>query len=295
MILLVVNARFYVAFAFEGTITATLTQGRLPIPLLYTVSTNAIRTEITDSTRPNPINFVDRSTGGLTLVFPHNRSYMRLSPSLQDQSAPRPGFPAMTEIPAPAGIGPQAPFPAAPSAGVGPTNLPGMPALPRMPQRAQMPSGMGAGNPSGMPAMPMPAMIPQMMMDKLELKATTDTTNLLGYPCTRYMLKQRGEVMEIWATDKLLPFPPYVQHQPRHFGPRMMEEEWGGLLKAKKLFPLLAVLRFEMSSVPGQASPAPTGPERMRFEVQRVTPKRITDDALFRPPPDYHEIQPLPF
>lgn len=143
--------------------------------------------------------------------------------------------------------------------------------------------------------MPMPAMIPQMMMDKLELKATTDTTNLLGYPCTRYMLKQRGEVMEIWATDKLLPFPPYVQHQPRHFGPRMMEEEWGGLLKAKKLFPLLAVLRFEMSSVPGQASPAPTGPERMRFEVQRVTPKRITDDALFRPPPDYHEIQPLPF
>ena len=128
-----------------------------------------------------------------------------------------------------------------------------------------------------------------MMMHQMALNATTDTTNLLGYPCTRYELKQRGEVMEIWATDKLLPFQPYLQNQPHRFGPRMIEEQWGELLKAKKMFPLLAVLRFETPSAPGDAAPRP-GPERLRFEVQSIKAEKITDEdgKLFRPPPDYH-------
>ena len=40
------------------------------------------------------------------------------------------------------------------------------------------------------------------------------------------------------------------------------------------------------------------GPERMRFEVKSVTPEKIKkedEEKLFRPPPDYQEIQPLPF
>ena len=70
------------------------------------------------------------------------------------------------------------------------------------------------------------------------------------------------------------------------FGPRMIEEQWGEVLKAKKLFPLRAVLKFE------------NGPERFRFEVQSVTPEKIKkeDEAkLFQPPTDYQEIQPLAF
>ncbi len=91
--------------------------------------------------------------------------------------------------------------------------------------------------------------------------------------------------MEIWATDKLLPFPPYLQNQPPRFGPRMIEEQWADLLKAKKLFPLLVILKFE------------NGPERMRWEVKAVTPKKVEDKdgTLFQPPADYHEMQPLPF
>ena len=136
-----------------------------------------------------------------------------------------------------------------------------------------------------MPAMPMMPMMPMGMMEKPELKSTGEKTNLLGYTCMRYELKQRGEVMEIWATDKLLPFQPWLANQPPRFGPRMIEEQWGELLKAKKLFPLLAILKFEQ------------GPERLRFEVKAITSERIEDKdgTLFHPPPDYHEIEPLPF
>jgi hypothetical protein len=137
-------------------------------------------------------------------------------------------------------------------------------------------------------------MMPPTIMNKMELKATADTTNLLGYICTRYELKQRGEFMEIWATDKLLPFEAYLENQPRRFGPRMIEEHWAELLKAKKLFPLLAVLRFAPPAPPGTGPDAP-GPEQLRFEVQSITSETITDETLFRPPPDYQEVQPLPF
>ena len=177
--------------------------------------------------------------------------------------------------------------------------------MPQMPGGGgPQPSSFGA-TPSGMGGMPMPAMpiMPPMPMEQAELKATDQTTNLLGYACTRYELKQRGEVIEIWATDKLFPFQPYLQNQPHRFGPRMIEEQWGEMLKAKKLFPLLAILRFgapATSSADGQSGkemPA-LGPERMRFEVKSITPEKIRkEDAekLFQPPPGYQEIEPLPF
>jgi hypothetical protein len=165
------------------------------------------------------------------------------------QPAPAPGFPAMPNMPAlPPGIGPQA----------GPA--PGMPAMPAMPM------------------MPMP-------QEKLELKVTGQTTNILGFTCQQYELKQRLEIMEIWATDQLLPYQPYVRNQSRRFGPRRMEEQWAALLTRRKLFPLLATLRHEK------------GPERLRFEVTAVTPEKLTDDdaKLFQPPPGYFEVQPPPF
>jgi hypothetical protein len=179
----------------------------------------------------------------------------------------------------PPGIGPQAQTPTAS----------GVPAMPLPP--GGLPPGIGpqSAGASGAPAMPgmaggMP-MMPMLPMEKVELKATGDTTNLLGYACARYEIKQRGEVMEIWATDQLLPYQPWRQNQPLRFGPQMLEEQWGELLKAKKLFPLLATLKFEH------------GTECLRFEVKSVTPEKIEDrdGALFRPPADYREIQLLPF
>ena len=257
-----INSQLSTAFAFEGRLRATLTRGGEVETFLYTVGTNQLRIECGETDFPHAKNLVNLDTGAITLLFPHNRSFVRL----KSEGAHMP-----TRVPADA-----------PSAGIGPTNLPGAPAPPTMPQMPQLPQMPAAGG--GMPAMPAMPMMP-MPGEALELKATDQTTNLLGYACTRYELKQRGEVMEIWATAKLMPFQPYLQNQPPRFGPRMIEEKWGELMKAKKLFPLSVVLRFE------------NGPERLRFEVKSVTPEKIEDraGALFQPPPDYQEIQPLPF
>ena len=235
------------AAAFEGRITAASTLGNQTTPLLYTVSTNQLRIEVTATNWPHPVDIVELSSGALTLVFPHNRSFVRLKPAPENASALPSGMPPM---PLPAGLGPQAQSP-------GPSAMPAMPAMPMMP----------------------------MPMEKMELKATGQKTNLLGYACERFELKQRDETLEVWATAQLLPFQPYVRNQAPRFGPRMLEEQWPELLKARNLFPLLVSLRFQ------------SGSERYRFEVKSVQAEKIADrdEKLFQPRPDYHEIEPLPF
>ena len=255
----ILHSSFAAAPAFEGRIRASVTRGGEAETFLYTIGTNCLRVERGETDRPYTVNLVHRDSGAVTLLFANNRSFVNLNSG---------GAHAPTRVP-----------PDAPSAGVGSGALPTAPgagALP-MPSMPQMPQTMPGGMPA-MPMMPMPG-------EKTELTATTATTNLLGYTCTRYELKARGEVMEIWATAALLPFPPYQANQRPRFGPRMIEEQWGGLVQEKKLFPLLATLKFE------------NGPERLRYEVKSVTPGKLTDEEakLFSPPDGYQEIQPLPF
>jgi len=264
--------------AFEGRITATLTRGGDVQTWLYTIGTNQLRLERAETNRPHAKNLVALDTGAVTLVFPHNRSFMRLKNRAAGEMP----------LPLPPGLMPGATtdrLPATPPP-IGPTNLPAVPVPPPMPQ---LPAGVGPQPGAGpgtdvMPAVPMMAM-PMMPMDPVELKATGETTNLLGYACVRYELKHRGEVMEIWATDQLPPFQAWLHNQPPRFGPRGIEVQWGDLLKARKLFPLLAVLKFDNDA------------ERLRFEVRSITSEKTPDPdgKLFQPPPDYHELEPLPF
>ena len=303
--------------AFEGRISAISAREGPPVPLLYTVGTNYLRVEMTDTNWPNAIDILDRNSGQMTLVFPHNGTFVRLKAAANNSSASPPGFPQMPSG-LPPGIGPQArsnppgasampmrpQMPVPPQRlppGVGPTNLPGMSAMPAMPAppgglppgigpQAQTPGAAGppaAPNMPGMPGNPgmgsMPAM--PMMPEGMELQATGEKTNLLGYACERYDIQQRGETMEIWATDQLPPFQAYLPNQPPGFGPPMIEEHWARLVSAKKLFPLQASLR------------ADNGVERYRFEVQSITPARLTENDYkrFQPPEGYVEIQPRPF
>ena len=122
------------------------------------------------------------------------------------------------------------------------------------------------------------------MAEKLELKATGKKEKILGYACEQYELKQRGETLEIWATDQLLPYQPYLRSQPHRFGPRMLEEQWPQMLTSRKLFPLRVSLRFD------------NGQERFRFEVKSIKSDKIDekDRTLFQPPADYTEVRPLP-
>jgi hypothetical protein len=168
-----------------------------------------------------------------------------------------------------------------------PPNLPDMPAPLPMPAMPQLPASVGPQ--SGFRSGAMPVMARSMMAplpsERPEFKATDQSTNLLGYVCTRYLLTQRGEEIEIWATDKLVSFHPWLQNQPRRFGPRPIEEQWAELLTQRKLFPLFASMKFE------------NGVERFRFEVKSITPQKVRDPdgALFLPPPGFHEVEPAPF
>ena len=267
---------------FEGRITATLTRGSDTKNIHYTVSADTLRIERTENNWPHAKNLMDRGSGAVTVVYPHNRSFVRLKPSANNSSVP-PGFPAMPALQS--GIGaqtpPTPPTPASLPPGIGPQSGDHSaafqsPPLPKMLGKPTMPSmPMGGGMPA-MPMMPMPG-------KTAELKVTTNTMSILGYECVRYDFTQRGELMEIWATDQLLPFEAYQQNRLPRFGLRSIEDQWSGLLKEKKLFPLRAVLRME------------NGPERLRFEVASIKPEKIQDRSLFQPPADYHELEPLPF
>jgi hypothetical protein len=264
---------------FTGRIQATLTRGGEVQTFITTAGTNCVRIERGETDRPYARNLIDRATGEVTLLFPHNRSYTRL-PNHQDPNAevppgrpaglPPQGFPPPGGMPTPPTVAP---------AGIGPANLPpGAPPPPAMPQMPQMPQMPAMGG--GMPMMP-----PMDMMEKAGLNATGQKTNLLGYTCEKYEIRQRGEVMEIWATDALMPFQPWLSTQPHRFGPRQIEEQWSELLKARKLFPLRASLKFGNDT------------ERLCFEVKSITTGKIEDrdGALFQPPPDYHKLEPMPF
>jgi Domain of unknown function (DUF4412) len=278
------------AVPFEGRIDATLTRGTQTEALLYTVGTNSLRLEITATNWPNPVDVFDRDSGTLMLLFPNNRSFVRLPRAVENSSSTPPGMPSgFSQTPGalpPGGLPP----------GVGPANFTAMPAMPNRPALpAGLPPGVGpqaqSATPPGVPATANMAAMGRMRMmggmpaEKMELNATGEKTNLLGFACEKFVIKQRGETMAIWATDQLPPFENYVRNQPSRSGPQMIQEQWPGMLKARHLFPLLATLKFD------------SGAELSRFEVKSITPEEITDadGNLFQPPPGYQEIQPLPF
>ncbi len=297
LVALLATASFHLTFpatAFEGRITAESLKGGQTTALLYTIGSEAVRIELTGSDRPNPVDVGDLKSGALTLLLPRNQSYIRQRPSAVNVAL-RPGMPTgvmpggLPSRDLPPGIGPQdLPVVSSP-AGIAPANFSGESAF-QMPRMPQMPSGVGPQTGSAVSGLPSMAAIPAMPMmpmpgDELALKPTGMKTNLLGYVCERFELRQRGEVMEIWATDQLLPFLDYVRDQPHRVGRHAMEERWGALLAAKRLFPLHASLRFE------------NGTERFRFAVRSITPQKLKaeDAALFQPPADYQEVEPLPF
>jgi hypothetical protein len=231
--------------AFEGRIHVSLTRDSQTEELLYTIGTNFLRVESVAANGANPINILNRNSGELTLVFPHNRSFTRVKAVGHSGTAPE--LPRM-----PPGVGPQSESRAA-STGGGP----------------------------GTAMMPMPPM----PVEKLELRDTNEKTNILGYACEHFQMRQRGKTLDIWATAQLPAFQPYLRSQLSGARAGTIEEQWSELLKARHLFPFLATLKLE------------NGLERLRFEITSVTPQGIADEnaALFRPPADYHEVLPLPF
>jgi hypothetical protein len=261
------------AAAFEWEIYATLTRGAQVQNLVYTVGTNCLRIGIVGRDRPDPKNIVNLETGETTILFPNNRSFVRLKSNSTSES--HPGIPGMVSSTRPD------------IAAIGPTKLPSdapVPAMPQMPMAMPPAVGPQAGAVPGKSGAPMVPMMPG-FQEEPDFRAMGETTNILGQTCSRYELKGAGEVMEIWATEKLLPIHPYLASQSLELGPKRIERCWAEYLRAKKLFPFLAILKTA------------DGQERLRFEVTNVTSKKIGDQegSLFQVPSDYQEIEPLQF
>src|ERR1035437_8998585 len=122
------------AFAFEGHITASQNRNGDIQTIFYTVGTNALRIERGETNRPYARNLIALDTGAVTLLFPHNRSFVRLAASAGNNSpAKMPGIPARPNMPGlPPGIGPQASgsTPGATGFAAGAPQPPSMPMMP---------------------------------------------------------------------------------------------------------------------------------------------------------------------
>ncbi|MGD1086378.1 MAG: hypothetical protein ABSA47_16700, partial [Verrucomicrobiota bacterium] len=118
-VLLLALARPLPAAAFEGRIDVSVTQGGQVSSLLYTVGTNCLRVERTETNRPYARDIVNLQSGEITLMLPQNRSFVRLKAARQSYGQPSPGAPGPGSLPP--GTGPRG------------GGSPGMPAMPIMP------------------------------------------------------------------------------------------------------------------------------------------------------------------
>ena len=106
-----------------------------------------------------------------------------------------------------------------------------------------------------------------------ELAKTDKTKKIQGFDFTLYTISDRMQTFEIWATPDSALFPFRLlerNYNSRHFGPRMLEEQWVEFLQKKALFPLEATLAPILSGlqtgrkkpVPSQVPAAPPIPGR---------------------------------
>lgn len=109
--------------AFEGRITAETTRGNQTVPLLYTVGADFVRVEVAGTQGPpTPVDIFDLKSDQLMLLFPQNRSYVRLT-SLAENNQMKGGFRPIAVTPGPGAFPPP----------------PGMPTIPAMPRQRAMP------------------------------------------------------------------------------------------------------------------------------------------------------------
>src|SRR5262249_3190516 len=126
------------AAGFEGQIRAVGGRSGATTEWLYTVSTNLMRVELTDTNFPSAIDVVDLNSALVTLIQPMNGTFLRLTPGPQKAAVlrgMRTGLPAgigPRSHPGVPAAAPQALAPARLPPGLGPTNLPGAPAMPTL-------------------------------------------------------------------------------------------------------------------------------------------------------------------
>jgi hypothetical protein len=121
--------------------------------------------------------------------------------------------------------------------------------------------------------MPLPAGVGMSDTNVPELIDTGETGEILGYDCTRYLLKDKERQVEIWATQELGPYVSASNPMQKNGS----KNAWETMLADSGLFPLRVA---EMGK---------NGGETFSLDVTRIDPGQL-DEALFTVPEGYQEF-----
>jgi hypothetical protein len=209
---------------------------------------------------PSPWNLIDRATGNITILHPHNQSITTLPSSAFTRK------PAAPHTSMPPGIGPD-------------------PSL--VPQGTQLPN-----------IPPIPSNLPGMAPAMAELKTHSETRRLHGHTCTRHTVVLDPSLeLEVWLAESpdLPPFYLLLREGPPQFGQNELLLDWPHLIRNSRKFPLLAILREIPTPDPipeiENLEPAPPQPEPRelaRWEVTSIAPAS-PEDALFTIPANFFQ------
>ncbi len=277
---------------FEGTVVTEI-RG-VSSQAIYTRKGDHLRIENSDKGRAEPINVVDLATQKLTIIYPHNSTFVSVDLARTQVEPGTPNIIAQFSSPVP--LNQPAAGTAVTSAISPPSGFPTPPPMPSMPPLPNNPMALGTLN----SALARPLMPPVGRFGSpTELTKTEKRKKIQGFDCTLYTISDRMETWEIWATPDtgLFPFRSLqVNDHKRRFGPETLKAQWVELLQKQSLFPLEAILRTE-DHVQAGTSPAAnssavpvTDPPQFAFKVDKIERKRIDDDKLFQPPANYLEI-----
>ena len=88
--------------SFDGVVTIAQTRGGVTTTTLYTCKGDKLRIENTDKSKPEPSNVVDLKGNKLTIIYPHNSTFVvvDLTKTPAPSGAPNlpPGFPALPNM-----------------------------------------------------------------------------------------------------------------------------------------------------------------------------------------------------
>jgi hypothetical protein len=239
---------------FEGMVSAALSRGGTSRSHVEsTRKGDLLRIENTTN-KLEPINIVDLAASKLTIVYPHNTTFVVVD--LKKSAAGASGPPG-------AAISDRG------SNAASPPPIPPIPPMPPMP----------------VPGMPAPAALKA--TDKTRMiqgfDCTLYTVRERGETFEIWATKDAG----------LFPFRLLERDSlGRPFGPPMLEETWPEKLREKSLFPLEAILKRESGGTERFSFKVDKISKSEKSDnPSRTAGGQIDNDKLFEPPAGYHEIQ----
>lgn len=106
------------------------------------------------------------------------------------------------------------------------------------------------------------------------IKRSDETAEILGYSCRKYTFDEKEGPVEIWATDQLGQFVAMPKGNPMQ--PAPAQESWDQFIQGD-FFPMRIIALNH------------SGKERMRWEVTKVTPEKLSP-ALFTVPAGFRKF-----